>query len=134
MQSLKTRSTKTKQAVERLLERALYPLTLENVYEEAKKDLPTLAYSTVYRIIQGLEQAQKVVRIDWRERGSRYEWADHPHHHHIVCDSCRSITDIDDTVLNYTDEKITNNTGYVVKHHAIELVGVCPPCQKKGIA
>jgi Fe2+ or Zn2+ uptake regulation protein len=96
--------------------------------------LPRTAYSTVYRVISRLEAEGKVNRIDWRERGSRYEWAELPHHHHIVCGICGLSVDVDDADLGFSEERIRAATGFLVNHHSIELEGICPDCQSPGLA
>ncbi len=128
----KSRQTKTKGAVIHYLQSTASPLSLDEMYRAGLIDLPQTAYSTIYRIVQQLEASGLVIRVDWRERGSRYEWAGLPHHHHIVCESCTGVTDVTDTLLHYDDAEITKKTGFIVKHHSVELFGLCKPCQKKG--
>lgn len=125
------RNTKTKTLVVNLLKSTAIPTSLNDIFTKVKYKLPNTAYSTVYRIVQKLKSQKKVTAIDWRLRGSRYEWAEMNHHHHLVCDSCGDITDIDDNVLNFESQKITQKTGFITKDHSIELYGVCLPCQIK---
>jgi Fe2+ or Zn2+ uptake regulation protein len=66
---------------------------------------------------------------DWRERGSRYEWAELPHHHHIVCGICGRSIDIDDDDLGFDEDRIRERTGFLINHHSIELEGICPTCR-----
>jgi Fur family transcriptional regulator, ferric uptake regulator len=106
------------------------PLTLQQLHGLVRERLPDTAYSTVYRIVKRLQDERKVVRVDWRERGSRYEWADLPHHHHLVCTICRKSIDIDDRDLGFSEERIRARTGFLVDHHSIELEGICPACQQ----
>jgi Fe2+ or Zn2+ uptake regulation protein len=127
----KERSTRTKEAVEHVLMAYASPVSLNDLYQFIKTSLPKTAFSTVFRIVRRLEEEGKIIRIDWRERGSRYEWADLPHHHHIVCQICGNVTDIDDTVLNFDENTVKKHTGYTIQRHSIELEGVCPDCQKK---
>ncbi len=125
------RSTKTKEAVSQILQTYAAPIALNDLYQFIKMSLPKTAFSTVFRIVQKLETEGKVIRIDWRERGSRYEWAGLPHHHHLVCQLCGQIADLDDELLNFDGQKVTEGTGYIINRHSIELEGICPECQKK---
>ena len=126
----KTRNTKTKSVVEKLLQKNHSPLSLGEIYKLVKKQLPKTAYSTVYRIIKKFESVEKVTRTDWKDRGGRFEFANRPHHHHLVCENCDSVVDIDDKILNFNERSISKNTGYIIKNHSIELTGVCSPCQQ----
>jgi Fe2+/Zn2+ uptake regulation proteins len=125
-----TRTTKTKQLITQILESSHGPISLQELYGYVKISLPQTAYSTVFRTILRLEQDKYIKRVDWRERGSRYEWALRPHHHHIVCQLCGAVVDLNDEILNYDDKKIQAKTGFLTKHHSIELEGICPDCQR----
>lgn len=127
---IKLRNTKTRLCVETLLQKQRLPLGLDEIYHKVKRHSPKTAYSTVYRIIKKLEDGRMVVRTDWKDRGGKFEWANRPHHHHIVCERCDSVVDINDKVLNFSEKNIRKNTGYRITHHSIELMGVCAPCQK----
>lgn len=125
-----SRATKTKQLVAQLFSDSPTPLSLREVYGLVKAQHPLTAYSTVYRIVGKLQGDEKLITIDWRERGSRFEWAQKEHHHHLVCNSCGDVEDVKDELLRYSDKKITATTGFVVKNHSIELFGLCEPCQR----
>lgn len=125
---MKTRNTKLKRLVSDILQIEPQPLTPKDILEKVHRSVPTAAFSTIFRMLKQFEADGLVTRIDWRERGSRYEWAADPHHH-IVCTICGRIQDIHDKDLNFSEEKVQAATGYSVKHHAIELEGICPSCQ-----
>lgn len=129
--SIKQRNTRTKEAVTQIFQSFAAPISLNDLYQFIKVSLPKTAFSTIFRIVQRLEDEGKVVRIDWGERGSRYEWAELPHHHHLVCLSCGDVKDINDDQLQYNEDQVAKITGYQIKRHSIELVGLCPSCQKK---
>jgi Fur family ferric uptake transcriptional regulator len=123
------RSTRVTQFVTELLRDDPRPFTIHELHARVCKRHPRTAYSTVYRLLARLEQEAKVTRVDWRERGSRFEWAELPHHHHIVCSRCGESTDVTDTELGFNAGRIRAATGFVVDHHSIELEGTCPDCQ-----
>ena len=123
------RKTRVTQLVVDLLQTYAKPLSLQELHLRVRERLPRTAYSTVYRVVYRLEAEGKVNRVDWRERGSRYEWAELPHHHHIVCGICGRSVDIEDEDLGFSEEKIRAATGFLVNHHSIELEGICPDCQ-----
>jgi Fur family transcriptional regulator, ferric uptake regulator len=131
---IKQRNTRTKEAVVQVLQSFAAPIALSELYEFIKMSLPKTAFSTIFRIVERLETEGKVIRIDWRERGSRYEWAELPHHHHIVCSECGSVVDISDDLLRFETSRVTQQTGFTVSHHSIELQGLCPKCQDQQAA
>jgi len=125
------RSTKTREAVSQIFQAYPEPLSLSDLFKYLKISLPQTAYSTVFRIVLKLEEEGKVVRIDWRERGSRYEWADLPHHHHIVCQACGTVVDLDCTLFKFEEREVAELSGFSIRRHSIEFEGICPECQKR---
>lgn len=124
------RSTPATRLIASILADDPKPLSLRELHERVLHELPATAYSTVYRVVDRLERDGRVNRVDWRERGSRFEWAERPHHHHIVCGDCGRSVDVDDRDLGFSERRILERTGYRVRHHAIELEGTCPDCQQ----
>lgn len=124
------RKTQASQLVADVLRTYAKPLSIQEVHDRVRDRLPATAYSTVWRILGRLEAEGRVRRVDWRERGSRYEWAELPHHHHIVCSLCGRSVDIDDADLGFSEDRVRAATGFLIDHHSIELEGICPSCQR----
>lgn len=123
------RNTRVRRAVTEILETAPAPLSLRDLHDRVRRELPATAYSTIFRLAERLEREGRIVRVDWRERGSRFEWAGRGHHHHIVCDDCGRSVDLEDRDLGFSERRIQSRTGFRVTHHSIELEGTCADCQ-----
>jgi len=123
------RNTPVRQAVTRILAATPTPLSLGELHQHVRQELPATAYSTIFRLAARLEREGRITRVDWRERGSRFEWADRAHHHHIVCGDCGRSVDLEDRDLGFSERRIRSRTGFQVTHHAIELEGTCADCQ-----
>jgi Fe2+ or Zn2+ uptake regulation protein len=123
------RSTRARRLVTEILSTHPTPLSLQELHERVRTQLPATAYSTVYRLVARLEQEGRVSRVDWRERGSRFEWAERPHHHHITCDDCGRVVDLDDRDLGFSERRVQSRTGFRVSRHSIELEGTCGDCR-----
>ena len=126
-----SRSTKAQEAISQIFQAHPAPLSLAEVHGLVRIAHPKVAYSTVFRVVGRLEAEGKLVRIDWRERGSRYEWAERPHHHHIVCQVCGSVCDLDCDLFSFQEEEIQKLSGFAVRRHSIEFEGICPSCQER---
>ncbi|HEY4511710.1 MAG TPA: transcriptional repressor [Candidatus Paceibacterota bacterium] len=124
------RQTKVKKKIEEIFKSWATPASLKEIFEKVRKSLPKTAYSTVFRVVENLEKEKLLNRINWRERGTLYEWSERAHHHHLVCEQCDSVEDISDTLLCFNQKKVANSTGFVITNHSIELTGVCKPCRK----
>jgi len=125
------RNTQSGRIIRELLQHASQPMSLAELFERAKQLSPTLAFSTVTRTIARLESTSEVTRIDWRERGSHFEWAADPHHH-IVCRICNTVRDLNDSELGFDSRLVEQRTGFSINRHSIELVGLCQRCQRSN--
>ena len=123
------RSTRVRRAVTEIFETTRTPLSLRDLHERVQRQLPATAYSTIFRLAQRLEREGRINRVDWRERGSRFEWADRVHHHHIVCTDCGHTVDLADIDVGFSERRIESRTGFRVRHHSIELEGTCADCR-----
>lgn len=126
---LAQRTSTARTLIVKKMQRAGKPQTLQEIHSLVTKELPSLAFSTVFRIIRALETDGTVEKIDWRDRGSRYEIR-HEHHHHISCERCGRIEDIAETEVNVDFESIAASKGFVLKRHIVELIGICATCAK----
>lgn len=60
-----------------------------------------------------------------------YEVAHKEHYHRVVCADCGTRVTIRKCPLGEYQKKVEEMTGYTVQEHRLELVGLCPECQKK---
>jgi Fur family transcriptional regulator, ferric uptake regulator len=86
--------------------------------------------ASVYRALEQLASLKLVTRLDVGDGMSRYEVADPSgeHHHHLVCDSCGSVTPFEDPELERTIERVASRMPFAVAEHDIVLHGQCGAC------
>lgn len=95
-----------------------------------------MAQSSAYRNLSVLEEAGVVRRLVTADDTARYELAEDltgHHHHHLICESCGSVSDIDVPVeledgVTAFSLAIAKSHGYRIEHHRLDLVGVCSLC------
>ena len=96
---------------------------------------PGMAQSSAYRNLSVLEEAGVVRRLVTADDTARYELAEDltHHHHHLICESCGSVIDIDvpaeleDGVTSFSSS-VAKSHGFRIEHHRLDLIGVCPAC------
>lgn len=67
--------------------------TVDMVYEELLKDIPTLSRTTVYNTVNLFFQNGLVQKLGIDEQETRYD-ADISFHAHFKCDECKKIWDL----------------------------------------
>lgn len=109
-------------------------LTAEEIYDEVKKNCPEIGLATVYRTILLLEEIGIVSRLHLNDGCSRYELvhSDERHrHHHLVCNICNSVIEVEDDLLEELEENIEENYNFKIVDHSVKFYGVCSKCQHK---
>jgi Fe2+ or Zn2+ uptake regulation protein len=84
--------------------------------------------ATVYRIMTSFVSLGIAREVHLRDRETRYELTDCEHHHHLVCEDCGGIEDVElseKTLLN----EVQKQSKFKVKSHSLEFFGTCGKCQ-----
>ena len=107
------------------------PLSMSDLLERSEG----MAQSSAYRNLAILEEAGVVHRLVTSDDTARYELAEDltGHHHHVICDSCGSVLDIDappelEHGVHAFAESVAATHGFAVSHHRLDLVGTCAAC------
>ncbi|MHA3774267.1 Fur family transcriptional regulator [Verrucomicrobiota bacterium sgz303538] len=108
------------------------PFTAEELHGRLDKGMCDLV--TVYRCLSAMEDINLVRRCDFGDGVYRYEYntGEH-HHHHIICRSCHGVRVLDVCVADSL-ERLARQMGYARVSHTLEIFGICPECQAKGVA
>ncbi|HEY9759051.1 MAG TPA: Fur family transcriptional regulator [Oculatellaceae cyanobacterium] len=88
--------------------------------------------TTVYRSLESLVAMGLVQAVDLGDGERRYELIEPgEHHHHIICDHCRSSIHLDQCLVEELENAIASKYGYDVRSHILEIFGRCPECKNK---
>ncbi len=85
----------------------------EWVYEQVKRELPTISIGTVYRVLDTLVEAGLVKKVDTTNGQARYD-AKSKEHHHIYIKNTNEIKDFESEELSqmlkqfFSQQKIGN--------------------------
>ncbi|PID52774.1 MAG: hypothetical protein CR972_00255 [Candidatus Moraniibacteriota bacterium] len=94
---------------------------------------PEIDKSVIYRTLQRLSKKEMVVEIILDDGQIAYELKDSKHHHHIICQKCKTIFCIDVPTSLITEvlaieKKISEK--YIVYSHRMDFFVLCQKCQK----
>lgn len=109
-------------------------LTAEEIYDEVRKNCPEIGLATVYRTILLLEEIGVVSKLHLNDGCSRYELihGDERHrHHHLVCNECNGLIEVEDDLLDDLEEIIEKQYGFKIEDHSVKFFGRCKDCQNK---
>jgi Fur family ferric uptake transcriptional regulator len=119
------RNTKQKRAIREVLQGAGRPLSTEEVFQAAQREIDGLGLATVYRSIRSLLDGGWLAQVEVPGTGTLYELAGKGHHHHFSCTGCRRVYELDGCD---SDVAVRLPKGFRASHHEITLYGVCASC------
>lgn len=104
-------------------------LSVQEVYQEARKRLPGLNLATVYRTVDSLRDAGLIDGYATGSEPMQFALRDHGSPHgHLVCRSCGEVTDLDLTIVEPFGERITGSSGFQIDVNHLTLEGLCMRC------
>jgi Fur family ferric uptake transcriptional regulator len=105
-----------------------HPLTIAELYRRLGRTRAHLA--SVYRAVRALCDLGILTRVDQVAEGQRYELADpyQKHHHHLICQACGKIEDLEYCALPGMEKKIRDLTRFRVIKHEVRFLGICGAC------
>lgn len=107
-------------------------LNTEEIYNLVKERCPEIGLATVYRTLQLLDDMQVISRINLDDGCSRYEFNAHEddhQHHHLICQCCGSVTEVEIDLLEHLEEEIEKNHDFLIKDHKVKFFGICSKCK-----
>jgi len=107
----------------------LTPESLHHLIQEKHANLKT-GIATVYRTLALLEESNMVTSLSFGAQGKKYELGAKEHHDHIICTECGVITEFVDEEIEAKQHEITDQLGFKMVDHSMQIYGVCSECQK----
>lgn len=122
------RMTPQRMAIMHVLRHAGGHLSPIQVFKLARKDLPTLTETTVYRTLEFLAGQGFVLTAHLGNGKLAYELA-LGNHHHLICRKCGRTVKIEHAPLGRLYRQLESSTGYKLDSNHVTLFGLCPDCQ-----
>ena len=88
--------------------------------------------STVYRTLERLRDLRILSQTDLGRGCAEYEVVRDQPHHHLVCQGCRQVIDIDHTYLATAAEAIRGDFGFEPIFDHFAIFGWCKECYGGG--
>jgi Fur family peroxide stress response transcriptional regulator len=101
--------------------------TAEDLLSQVRRTLPRISFATVYRTLERLASIGAVRKVAHRGSAARYD-AKLGRHHHLVCDRCGRISDVEAPELDGIALPRLAGRAFEVHDYALELRGLCTSC------
>ena len=105
--------------------------TADQVYDAVRGRLPGLSRTTVYRVLETLVDAGLARKVHHAGGAARFDPMTE-RHHHLVCDACGRLVDLDDALVPPLRLPEALGTGFAIKDYSVSFTGLCPACLKKS--
>lgn len=104
-------------------------ISAEEIYAQVVAKYPHVNISTVYRTLELLEKLGLVTETDLGGGRVRYHPADKGHHHHLVCQKCGRIINLDETVLSSLKKLLLREYQFSTDLRHLAIFGRCSECK-----
>jgi len=122
--------TPQRMAILQFLEGNIDHPSAEDIFNAVKKQYPMISFATVYNTIEKLKSIDGILELNIDTSRRRYD-PNIKAHHHLICNSCGKIVDIQ------TDFKLTIpahiSRTFEIEGNQVEFYGTCHDCRKKKV-
>jgi Fur family ferric uptake transcriptional regulator len=127
---MQLRMTNQREIILRELRKSKRHLSADELYDIVKKVMPRISLATVYRNLEILSEAGLIGKLEISGRQKRFDF-DVSDHDHIYCVVCHKVDNLDIERKNVDSEQLGAAAGYTITGYRVEIIGICPECQKK---
>ena len=105
-------------------------ISAEEIYAQIVAKYPQVNISTVYRTLELLKRLGLVTETDLGGGRVRYHSVEKGHHHHLVCQECGAIIDLDESVLASVKDTLRREYKFIADLRHLAVFGHCVNCGK----
>ena len=109
-------------------------LTADDVAVGVRERIGSLSVQASYHLLDALVSAGLLRRVDIAGSAVRYERSLDDHHHHLVCRSCGTVTNIACRAQGGPCVALGDRQGYEITEVEVIFWGTCPQCRTSTTA
>ena len=110
------------------IEKSDHHISAEEIFAQVIDKYPYVNISTVYRTLDLLKNLEMVTETDMGEGRVRYHSSNKGHHHHLVCQECGQIIDLDEAVLSPLKDRLRLDYRFEADLKHLAIFGRCQRC------
>ena len=123
------RMTPQRMMILEAVEAAENHISAEEIYTNVCKRYPHLNISTVYRTLELLKEQGLATETDMGDGRVRYHSIKKGHHHHLVCQNCGKVIDLDESILASLKGALSKEYGFNADLKHLAIFGCCSQCR-----
>lgn len=120
--------TPQREAVLRVIRGSENHLTAGEIFEQARRRLPSISFATVYNSLKYLKDAGLISEISFGNGASRYD-RETERHDHAICTRCGHLVDFDLADTGELVRAAARKTRFKPESLHLTLRGLCPDCR-----
>ena len=121
--------TKQRQAVLQVIRESDEHLTANEVFENARRILPSISFATVYNSLRYLKNEGLIGEVRFGTDAARYD-RKLTRHDHALCNKCGKLVDMELSIPNGLLEEAAGLSKFEAESIEFTLRGLCPECSK----
>jgi Fur family peroxide stress response transcriptional regulator len=104
--------------------------TADQVFDAVRDRVPGLSRTTVYRVLETLVDSGLARKVHHAAGVVRFDPMT-GRHHHLVCEACSRLVDLEDAFVPPLPLPDPAGTGFQIKDYSVSFTGLCPACARK---
>ena len=105
--------------------------TAQELWSRLRRGNSTTGLATVYRTLALLSDAGVVDVLSHHSGEQCYRLCGEAHHHHLVCERCHRVVEVEKCDLGAWVDKAAKRHGFVATDHRVEISGICADCRRR---
>ena len=129
LRELGYRLTPQRMMVVDAIENSDHHISAEEIYTQVRDKYPHMNISTIYRTLELLKRLDLVTETNLGDERVRYHSSEKGHHHHLVCQKCGRIIDLDETLLFPLKDALRKKHNFEADLKHLAIFGHCLNCK-----
>jgi len=105
-------------------------VTAQKLWSRLRERDSSTGLATVYRTLALFSEAGVVDVLSHHGGEQCYRLCSETHHHHLVCDRCHRVVEVDRCDLEGWVNRAAKRHGFIATDHRVEITGVCRDCRR----
>ena len=105
-------------------------VSAQDLYQKLHRRDPGIGRATVFRTLEALVAAGVARRLELDGHVYGYVACRPEHHHHLACDRCGRVEEIDEAYIRPVAEQVAANLGFRIDDARVDFYGLCASCAR----